>query len=200
MSLKNTLEELQGYAKTKPFECVGTYDEVNMALAMIRQKWNRLPKLLINIKIPHDMQKPNIDLINHNLQIPYVKILKEYIMNYQNEKLPADAKKVGSTPSMTEKTVVKGILKNHLAPKGKYALIVIEEGSLQFVWEDDKDNVLDADVKHPIVIYPERFHHVKITGDVKFRVEFYEVSSKKLLDINKGKRPGESFIGKFLTR
>ena len=112
-------------------------------------------------------------------------------MNYQNEQLPDDAKKVGSTPSMTEKTVVKGILKNHLAPKGKYALVVVEEGSLQFVWEDDRDNVLDADVNNPIVIYPERFHHVLITGAVVFRVEFYEVLGISVLNNKKGHRPGE---------
>jgi hypothetical protein len=35
-------------------------------------------------------------------------------MNYQNETLPEGARKVGSTPSMTEETVVPGILKKHL--------------------------------------------------------------------------------------
>ena len=41
-------------------------------------------------------------------------------MNYQDETLPEGARKVGSTPSMTEETVVPGILKKHLAPKGKF--------------------------------------------------------------------------------
>jgi len=68
-------------------------------------------------------------------------------MNYQNETLPEGAVKAGSTPSMTEETVVPGILKKHLAPKGKFGYLVVEEGSLQFVWEDDEDNVLDADPK-----------------------------------------------------
>ncbi len=116
-------------------------------------------------------------------------------MNYQNESLPEGANKVGSTPSMTEETVVKGILKNHLAPKGKYGLVVVEEGTLQFVWEDDPDNILDADPNHPIVIFPERFHHVVITGKVIFRVEFYEVPVAD--DENKkGDRPGEDFLNK----
>jgi len=34
-------------------------------------------------------------------------------MNYQNETLPEGAVKAGSTPGMTEETVVPGILKKH---------------------------------------------------------------------------------------
>ena len=62
--------------------------------------------------------------------------------------------KVGSTPAMTEETVVPGILRNHLAPKGKTGYLVVDTGALQFVWEDDADNVLDADSEHQIGIFP----------------------------------------------
>lgn len=117
-------------------------------------------------------------------------------MNYQTAKLPEGSTKVGSTPSMTEETVVTGILKKHLAPKGKYGYLVVEEGSIQFVWEDEPDNFLDADPGHPIVIFPERFHHVSITGSVRFRVEFYKKPDEDINDIepNEGLRPGEDFI------
>ena len=118
-------------------------------------------------------------------------------MNYQNAILPKGATKAGATPSMTEETVVPGILKKHLAPKGKFGYLVVEEGALQFVWEDDPDNVLDSDPEHPIVIFPERYHHVSITGKVRFRVEFYDVGG---IDIGEkpakeGQRPGEDYIG-----
>ncbi len=113
-------------------------------------------------------------------------------MNYQNEELPKDAVKVGETPNMTETTVVKGILKNHLAPKGKIGLVVVEEGSLEYIWEDDKENVLVADKDHPIVIESERYHHVVITGPVIFRVEFYKVL-KENEEHKDGQRPGEVF-------
>ena len=115
------------------------------------------------------------------------------MMNYQNDKLPDGAKKVASTPTMSEETAVKGLLKNHLAPKDKYALVVVEEGALQFVWEDDKDNIVDADQQHPIVIPPERFHHVVVTEKVKFRVEFYEVPKDDEVQKKEGDRPGEVF-------
>jgi len=117
-------------------------------------------------------------------------------MNYQNEALPQGAVKAGSTPSMTEETVVPGILKKHLAPKGKFGYLVVEEGALQFVWEDDADNVLDADPEHPIVIFPERYHHVSITGKVRFRVEFYDVGGIEIAGsaTKEVERPGEDFV------
>ena len=117
-------------------------------------------------------------------------------MNYQYATLPEGAKKVGSTPTMTEETVVPGILKKHLAPRGKFGYLVVEEGSLQFVWEDEEDNVFDANPAHPIVIFPERYHHVSITAKVRFRVEFYDVGSIDIADnlIKKGQRPGEDII------
>ena len=97
---------------------------------------------------------------------------------------------------MTEETVVPGILKKHLAPKGKFGYLVVEEGSLQFVWEDAKDNVLDADPEHPIVIFPERYHRVSITAKVRFRVEFYDVGGIDIANNlrKKGQHPGEDFI------
>ncbi len=96
------------------------------------------------------------------------------MMNYQNKALPKHVIKVRETPSMTEKTVVPGILKNHLTPKGYYGYLVVEEGALQFVWEDDSC-ILDADSEHPIVIFPERRHHVLIKNKVRFHVEFYDI-------------------------
>lgn len=117
-------------------------------------------------------------------------------MNYQNATLPKNAVKVGSTPSMTEETVVPGILKRHLAPTGKFGYLVVEDGALQFVWEDEENNILDSDSKHPIVIFPERFHHVLIKGKVRFRVEFYKVPPGGAADASPldGKRPGEDFV------
>ncbi len=94
-------------------------------------------------------------------------------MNYQAETLPEYLVKISSTSNMTEETVLPGILKNHDLRKGRYGLLVVEEGALQFVWEKESE-VLDADPGHPIVIFPEKLHHVKITGKVQFYIEFYE--------------------------
>ncbi len=95
-------------------------------------------------------------------------------MHFQDASLPENAVKTGSTASMTNDTVAPGLLKKHLTPKGKFGLLVVEEGALQFVWQDDAANILDADPDHPIVIAPDRYHHVVLTGPVQFHVEFYD--------------------------
>ena len=58
-------------------------------------------------------------------------ISEDGLMNFQNAELPAGAELAGSTPVMTEETIVPGILANHMAPKGKCGLLVVEEGVTQ---------------------------------------------------------------------
>lgn len=115
-------------------------------------------------------------------------------MNYQNAVLPEGAELAGSSRDMNQDTVVPGILKKHLAPKGKWGYLVVSSGSVDFVWEDEPETVLTADADHPIVIYPERFHHVIISGAVEFKVEFYIVPEQASPDQQEGDRPGEAFL------
>jgi len=100
----------------------------------------------------------------------------------------------GTTPIMDEESIVPGILKNHMAPKGKCGLLVVEEGACQFIWEDDPDNPLDCDPDHPVVIFAERFHHVVITGPVKLKVEFYSMPMTLDAKDPNALRPGKDFI------
>lgn len=113
-------------------------------------------------------------------------------MNYQNAKLPDGAEFASLTPLMTDENVLKPILKKHMAPKGKCGYLIVTKGKLKFVWEDTGEE-LDADPEHPIVIWPERYHHVEITGPVAFKVEFYKVPATLTPDPN-AVRPGEQFL------
>lgn len=66
-SLKPVFEELTGKADIKPFECVGTPDEVNAALGFITKRWNgQLPALL------------NSYYINRHSEVELTALLKEY--------------------------------------------------------------------------------------------------------------------------
>jgi tellurite resistance-related uncharacterized protein len=115
-------------------------------------------------------------------------------MNFQNADLPDGAELAGTTTTMTEETILPGILANHMAPKGKCGLLVVEEGACRFAWEDDLENPIDCDPDHPVVIFPERFHHVIVTGPVKLRVEFYALlTTVEGLD-PKALRPGDDFV------
>lgn len=114
-------------------------------------------------------------------------------MRFQTLPLPNKENKLGETGWMTEETVLKPILNKHMAPKGKVGLVVVKEGSLGFIWEDTPNDMIKGDKDHPIVIEPERFHHVVITGKVEFRVEFYK--HDELNQYNEvAVRPGEAFI------
>ncbi len=95
-------------------------------------------------------------------------------MNYQNEKLPPNVVKVGSTDPMDETNILSGLLKNHATSSGKFGYLVVQAGSLQFVWEDNNE-IFDSDSSHPIVIFPERVHHVQLIGKVRFHIEFYKL-------------------------
>jgi len=81
-----------------------------------------------------------------------------------------------------------------MAPAGKCGRLCVLSGALRFVWEDSGE-VLDADPDHPVIIFPERYHHVQITGPVQFHVEFYALKVKGKTD-QTASRPGEMFLAK----
>jgi len=116
-------------------------------------------------------------------------------MRYQDERLPEGAVKAGETPIMNQDNVFPGILEKHMAPKDKWGRVVVVKGTLDYVWEDDTENILTADTEHPIIIEPERYHHVILTGDVEFKVEFYKVEAEGRKEADKSaQRPGELFL------
>ena len=49
ISLKNYFDELVGISPIKPFECVGTRDEVNEAIDLIVKKYDEVPTLIMMI-------------------------------------------------------------------------------------------------------------------------------------------------------
>lgn len=116
-------------------------------------------------------------------------------MTFQNLNIPLQINKIGETPWLTEITVLKPILNKHMAPKGMVGLVIVKSGSLDFVWEDDLKSIITGNKDHPIVIEPERYHHVIITGAVEFKIEFYKDVALDKMDED-AIRPGESFINK----
>ena len=85
--LLNTFIELLGYGKTKPFECVGTYNEVRYAISLTIDKLgNNLPYLL---KYYKDNYKLELDLNiekeynkENNIDPQFEKLLKEELDKY----------------------------------------------------------------------------------------------------------------------
>ncbi|CAA6808347.1 MAG: Unknown protein [uncultured Campylobacterales bacterium] len=74
-SLKDMLKNLMGNGEIKPFECVGTYEEVNIALSLISKQYSELPSLLQKLDIKsHTI--PTINWKEHNLTKMHLDILK----------------------------------------------------------------------------------------------------------------------------
>ena len=85
--LLNTLLELSGNSKIKPFECVGTYEEVRYALSLTIEKHkDNLPYLLKyykdNYKLYTDRKFENEFNDENNLEDKFVKIVKEELSKY----------------------------------------------------------------------------------------------------------------------
>lgn len=101
---------------------------------------------------------------------------------------------LGKTHIMDENTALEGLLNDHMAPVGKYGLLVVTEGSCDYKW-NDSDTIYTIKAGEEFWIEPERLHKVIITGPVKFRVEFYKFPDSVIKEYNESvARPGEEFI------
>ena len=94
-------------------------------------------------------------------------------MRYQNEMLPKGLRKISETKVMNQDNILKALLVKHMAPKNKWAHLVVNSGSCNFIWIDSPEDIMIADVDHPITITPERFHQVIVNGDVELKLEIY---------------------------
>ena len=79
--------ELAGYAETKPFECVGTYNEVRYAISLCIQKHTgKLPYLLkyfqdhYPLELTHKFENDFNNL--NNLDDNFLKIVKKELERY----------------------------------------------------------------------------------------------------------------------
>ncbi len=88
--LLNTFIELCGYGKTKPFECVGTYEEVNFAISKtiqnLKENKFKLPYLLDYYYKNYKLTDCKLDIIKrynkeNNLPKQFDEILKKAIFN-----------------------------------------------------------------------------------------------------------------------
>ena len=80
--MQHFLLELTGQAETKPFECVGTIDEVNTALCLTLNRWypDQRPTLLRNYS-PKPSHPANLSqlLPDHNLTPYLTNLLQKHV-------------------------------------------------------------------------------------------------------------------------
>ncbi|MDX8337300.1 DUF1971 domain-containing protein [Candidatus Cetobacterium colombiensis] len=93
---------------------------------------------------------------------------------YDKNHLSDNLKKLNETPVMNEKTIFPDILKAHKLPEGKFGLLRVLSGKVNFVWEENPEVIYTVDSDHPLVIFPEKHHRVILNGPAELKVEFYE--------------------------
>ena len=80
---------------------------------------------------------------------------------------------VRTTPAFDERSVPTGLLHRHQVAAGVWGRLVVRSGSVDVVFDDRPLDPRHGAPGKPILIPPERVHHVVTTGPVGFVVEFY---------------------------
>ena len=89
------------------------------------------------------------------------------------KELPASVAAYTGTPTFTEESVPKGLLKAHQTKAGTWGKIVVLEGHLAYKILEPAVQEERLSIDHFGVVEPEILHEVQPTGKVKFYVEFY---------------------------
>ncbi len=89
--------------------------------------------------------------------------------------LPAGLEHVRTTPVFDQLTVPDGLLAAHRVADGTWGLLVVHSGVLEFMFEDDRDNIINVGEGESIAIPPGRLHHVALPHPATFTVEFHRI-------------------------
>ncbi len=87
--------------------------------------------------------------------------------------LPDGLELVRTTATFDETSVPAGLLAAHRVADGVWGRLVVLDGALRFVFEDDPDGATTVSSGHHQVIPPGRPHHLELDGPVRFHVEFH---------------------------
>ena len=90
-----------------------------------------------------------------------------------NPELPEGLTVQRTTPTFDEHSIPAGLRRVHSVADGVWGRLVVEQGSVGFMFEDIADHVRTVAAGEHQVILPSRLHHVVIDGPVRFTVEFY---------------------------
>ena len=97
-TMRHEFDQLRGVAETKPFECVGTVDEVNSALSMTLARWYREePPALLQGFVPQPVVT-NLDELNmrNNLPEGELELIEKAIASDGQKLSGSDSDQIGS--------------------------------------------------------------------------------------------------------
>lgn len=142
-----------------------------------------------------DIEADASEVIEQEIYSEIEKNKNKDIKLYDSKKLPKDCIKTGETPILSDEKYFSEITEKHMTPKNIYGVLKVLCGELKFLWNDE-DKIYTVNKEHPLVIEPERYHHVIINGSVQFIIEFYkDFKNEENKNIDEtAKRPGTQFI------
>lgn len=90
--------------------------------------------------------------------------------------LPVGLELVRTTPTFDEASVPPGLLAEHQVAESVWGRLVVHDGELAFVFEDERDEPHRVAAGESMVIAPSRPHHLEVIGPVRFAVEFHRAA------------------------
>lgn len=87
--------------------------------------------------------------------------------------MPHELRQVRTTSEFTHESTPNGLRKAHRVATGVWGRLVVNEGSVDFVFEDDDAGPLRIEAMHHVDIPPDTPHHVVTHPGCRFVVEFY---------------------------
>ncbi|MEM7159824.1 MAG: DUF3565 domain-containing protein [Myxococcota bacterium] len=90
--------------------------------------------------------------------------------------LPEGAEAYRRTPSFDEHSTPAGLRRDHSTKQGVWGRVIVEEGELRLEFGPPVSATVDGRPGAPIVIPPAVVHYVRLTGRVRFHVEFLRCS------------------------
>ena len=89
------------------------------------------------------------------------------------DELPTGLTLQRTTPTFDEDSTPAGLRRAHQVAEGVWGRLLVESGSLGFVFEDSPDVVRILSSGDKQIIPPTVNHHVVLDGPVRFAVEFH---------------------------
>jgi tellurite resistance-related uncharacterized protein len=83
------------------------------------------------------------------------------------------AEPYGRTPEFDNATLPDALKNAHSTKAGTWGLLVVSEGEVRLVFEEDHDRTCTVRPGHPAPIPPQAPHHVELTGPMRMYVEFH---------------------------
>ncbi len=94
-------------------------------------------------------------------------------MNSADNSIPEGFELTRTTDLFDNDSVPAGLLRAHRVAESVWGRLVVNAGSVRFVFEDEPDDAVTVDAGGAVVIPPGRLHHVELDGPAAFAVEFY---------------------------